>query len=659
MLSLAIAWILLLLGPLDVSADEIEHISIVLTPRRYRDPRTLDNFTCGIDTANDASRLIAEQNTNYIFETFLDNKESDAEYQTKVFDVLTFSKDGAAEEMIEGLLCTPDMEDSSFYSLFLSPPKAQCNRRTFEDVVEASGVGYYLVYVNTTGNFSEVINKVAGSIDTFKQFYNGEFPKLCGTKQSMKFEPANARKETLLQMFNVLYNSPSTRNLDPAREKSCWSSDETFKAIIKGNLFDLSPKAVFKSANASGPESIGFARVDIERTATDRKALIFVSTEFPSAGGRVMPAGPEDIIRFDGPVIFNEGSNESEVFVVIKTDDNDEDPEAFQLALHTANAVKSKKRSKRSPGFTQGEREPSSSSSSTPLSHREKKVITTLMALFTIQEDSNPAKTPNGLQNCESWKSFFEESGKAMKPSVDEAERTSILKRMTPSIMNLVESFAEADNPTDQFQMFRKTSYGEVYSVFYAKVHTLPSKPRRETWFSTSLNHPRLFMNTKTNAERKDAVMLVYHLDVKKFKSEFADRIIHQKHASGFDNKNAKIEDLKNYVHRELLEEDRPMGNKKGSINHPWTKFNFALVGQKNHERFNECIKKVEWCDVLLLEDNKAKGFTTDQIGKCRPLDIGVGKAREQPQSIRDLGPDGYYGDGRKKSVTSKHSDQY
>ena len=72
---------------------------------------------------------------------------------------------------------------------------------------------------------------------------------------------------------------------------------------------------------------------------------------------------------------------------------------------------------------------------------------------------------------------------------------------MTTSIMDLVESFAEADTPTDQFQMFRKTTLGEVYSVFYGKVHTLPSNPRRETWFSTSLNHPRLFVNEATKSQ--------------------------------------------------------------------------------------------------------------------------------------------------------------
>ena len=62
-----------------------------------------------------------------------------------MFDVLTFSKDGTSEEMIKKQLGSPNMEEPGLYSLFLSPPKAQCNMRKFEDAVEASGVGYYLV----------------------------------------------------------------------------------------------------------------------------------------------------------------------------------------------------------------------------------------------------------------------------------------------------------------------------------------------------------------------------------------------------------------------------------------------------------------------------------------------------------------------------------
>ena len=248
---------------------------------------------------------------------------------------------------------------------------------------------------------------------------------------------------------------------------------------------------------------------------------------------------------------------------------------------------------------------------------------------------------------------------KAPTDLLSDVERETILKKMTASIMALIESFSLADTPTSQFQMFRKTTLGEVYSVFYGKVHTLPSNPRRETWFSTSLNHPRLFLNAANKDIRKDTVLMVYHFDFECFQSEFQDRIIHQEHAKGFDNKNAETANLKNYVHRELLEKDRMQGKgkngKKGSINHPWTKFNFALVGKENHERFNKCIEKAEVCDMMLQEDT---GFTSDQIGFCRPLEIGVGLKQEQPQQLSNLGTDGYRVDGTMKSVTSKVSSQ-
>ena len=51
MLSPAIAWILLLFDPPNVSADE--HIS-----KGYSDPRTLDNFTCGINTVTDTADFL-------------------------------------------------------------------------------------------------------------------------------------------------------------------------------------------------------------------------------------------------------------------------------------------------------------------------------------------------------------------------------------------------------------------------------------------------------------------------------------------------------------------------------------------------------------------------------------------------------------------------
>ena len=344
----AFCWLLILLlfNPPDVAADE--HISIVLTPRGYKNPRTMDNFTCGVDTSVDSRRHLAEQNAIYIFETFLDNdKETDPKYKTKVFDVVTFSKGGMAENMLHNQLGKPDMEEPGLYTLFLSPPKAQCNSRTFEDIVEAKGEGYYPVYVGVSGDFTESINRFKVSSDNFKAFYNGVIPKLCGTKQKMQNETAYSRQQTITGMFNIVFNAETERSLDPLI-KSCWSSDESVNAIVKADMFELSPGAKFSSQNISVYESDGFVRARIERNATERQALVLVNTELAVAGGGVKPAGPDDIVEFDGPVMFQQGVNFIDMFIQIKVDSEEEDQEAFNLKLQDVSAVN--KRVKRNPG---------------------------------------------------------------------------------------------------------------------------------------------------------------------------------------------------------------------------------------------------------------------------------------------------------------------
>ena len=338
----ALCWLLFLLlfHPPDVVADQ--HISIVLTPRGYKDPRTMDNFTCGVDTSVDPGRHLAEQNTNYIFETFLDKtKETDPEYKTKVFDVVTFTKAGVAKNMLDNQLCKPDMDEPGLYTLFLTPPKAQCNTQTFEDAAETAGAGYFPIYVGINGNFTEMIDKFKGSSEIFKAFYNGVIPKLCGTKQKMRNETAHSRRETITTIFNMLYNAEPERSLLPTHEKGCWSSDETMDAVKKADLFDLAPGAKFKTRNTSlsVSESDGFAKTTIERSATDRKALVLVKTEFPAAGGGVEPAGPDDIVEFDGPVIFQQHSNTTEVFIRIKIDKEEEGPEGFDITLQDGAAI--------------------------------------------------------------------------------------------------------------------------------------------------------------------------------------------------------------------------------------------------------------------------------------------------------------------------------
>ena len=171
----AFYWLVLtiVLDPLAVSATpNTKHLSIVLKPRDWMEPREYANFTCVIDTSADPNRLVAEQNSLFIFEHFLDkNSERNSDYRTKVFDVVTIKNDGTREVMTDNQLWHSDLEVPGLYSLFLSPSKAQCNWRTFEEAVEARGVGYYLVYIGISGNFSEIIKKFSNSADTFKEFF--------------------------------------------------------------------------------------------------------------------------------------------------------------------------------------------------------------------------------------------------------------------------------------------------------------------------------------------------------------------------------------------------------------------------------------------------------------------------------------------------------
>ena len=118
----------------------------------------------------------------------------------------------------------------------------------------------------------------------------------------MRSETASSRKDTLTELFNFIYNSETERSFNPAEEKSCWSSTETIDAMIKSDLFELNPLARFEKNNYNVSESDGFARAKIVRTATDRKAMVVMETEFPTRGG--IPAGPEDIVEMKAPVIF-------------------------------------------------------------------------------------------------------------------------------------------------------------------------------------------------------------------------------------------------------------------------------------------------------------------------------------------------------------------
>ena len=178
-------WLFLFCLFLYHTAAEDHTISITLIPRDYVDPRTADDFICGVEKTVDQDCLLAELNTPFIFD-FVDKTEETEGYQSLVIDVVSFSQDGQAKRMLE---CPQDKE-TVLVSLFLVPPSLQCNSRTFEDA-EKAGKGYYPVFMGTRNEMEEAVQKFEQAAVDLKSEYGGMFPKLCGIVSRMKNETAS------------------------------------------------------------------------------------------------------------------------------------------------------------------------------------------------------------------------------------------------------------------------------------------------------------------------------------------------------------------------------------------------------------------------------------------------------------------------------------
>ena len=450
----------------------------------------------------------------------------------------------------------------------LAPPGSQCNLLTFQDAEEL-GWGYYPVHVGTSNDFSEQIKWFKSEAVKLKAHYDEKLPKLCATQVLMKNETAYSQMEQLTSLFNFVTNSERKRELDTTKWKFCLTKQETLEAIAETDIIDTGSEVAFKQSDFRGSELDEFAKLVLVRKTSTKKTVVFVETDFSSPVSGCSQSSTDDIVPLFSPAVFEKSETEATVYIRMKQDVEDENEECVQLKI-TAPASKKGRRKRSLTGS------PKSSVS----------------AVFrTVSGGIQSIVTPNGLENCNSWYEFVEAIPNAgAHNNKPEQEKNAILKQMTENIMKLFKSFSEASLPLDHFRLFRKTSTEELYSVFYGGVHYLKKfNPLKEVWFSTSLNHPRLFFNgdEKVKKDREtDLILMVYHVNFERFKKNFADRIIEQAHAAAYptDKKKPDIANLKNYVHRELLESDRPTakGNKKASINHPWSKFNFALRGENS-----------------------------------------------------------------------------
>ena len=248
---------------LPTATANYQEISIRLLPRDHVDPRSADNFTCGVDTNIDPVRLIAEQNVAYLFDVFDNTNDKSKQHQTEVFDVISFDRAGTAHQMTDG---EKFENQTGVFTLFLAPSMHQCNAQSFDDSL-AEGGGYFPVFVGSSNVFNEtlVLNKFKTDATVLKRHFQPKekLPKLCGSFSPMQFldEVAVSSTKSLVEVFNFLYNEGrDPASFNPSIDTNCRTPEETEQSL--GKNFN-SDGASFEETEFEARETDGFLKIDL------------------------------------------------------------------------------------------------------------------------------------------------------------------------------------------------------------------------------------------------------------------------------------------------------------------------------------------------------------------------------------------------------------
>ena len=161
--------------------------------------------------------------------------------------------------------------------------------------------------------------------------FGGNSVKLCGSRTWMKPNVAESRKQTLLSIFNFLYNSEATiENLDFHDSDNCKSIEETKNTM--NNLFELSD-AFFTKELFTGTEEEGFIKFLISREPSRRLGIAFVNTQFKVSEISNPVISIYDIVPYNGLVTFPSNTATASFFITIIKDQKIEPDERFEVSL--------------------------------------------------------------------------------------------------------------------------------------------------------------------------------------------------------------------------------------------------------------------------------------------------------------------------------------
>ena len=149
---------------------------------------------------------------------------------------------------------------SSLFSLVLAPPAGPCYSGLFSDAT-LLGKDYYVVYIGKSLP-EDVIDRYEVEVETLKNLFKSEMPKLCATESLMGDKVADSRIKSLTALFNFPFNGVPRSLVE--QDLRCMNLSETEQSLAFSGLFDHSA-AIFDAKNSTAEEESGFYTTSISR----------------------------------------------------------------------------------------------------------------------------------------------------------------------------------------------------------------------------------------------------------------------------------------------------------------------------------------------------------------------------------------------------------
>ena len=192
------------------------------------------------------------------------------------------------------------------------------------------------ILVDTFANITSIKEKaqeVAQKLNKYplNPFKESSKPKVCSLIGPSSFFVAQSRVDTMQQLFNFMYNSGRVQLYKEIN--TCCKPKDTKEALREIFAVESADTIQPYQSQFYCKESDGFVTIILERKENEniqKSSIALIKTEFVAGNDA---ADENDIVPFDGIVVFQENEKYGGVIIGIKIDDIPEQDEYFQIAI--------------------------------------------------------------------------------------------------------------------------------------------------------------------------------------------------------------------------------------------------------------------------------------------------------------------------------------